>query len=182
MQDYGLPWVMSKRKPGQMLGTMWRMTHLTILCISNHQMPRFCDYHTNFFAFYWFSVIRGSAIAALPWMLDLWSSCQTVFVEMVFKMNIEFCCHLQWFTDTILFNVWWSLSLSFGFWQLFLLADNVLPWFVYVVITLEATTLDTPNKVVVLVTDAPAKHIQNNCAFWKSEKSPILQYFHTNCY
>jgi len=32
---------------------------------------------------------------------------------------------------------------------LFLLADNVLPWFLYVIITLETAALNTPNKVAV---------------------------------
>jgi len=50
-----------------------------------------------------------------------------------------------------------SLSLSFHFQPLFLLADDVLPCFMYVIITLETAALDTPNKVAVLVTDAPAK-------------------------
>ncbi len=44
---------------------------------------------------------------------------------------------------------------------LFLLADNVLPWFVYVIITLETAPLDTPNKVAILVIDAPAKCAQS---------------------
>ena len=106
-----------------------------------------------------FSVIRGLAIAALLWMLDLWSSCQTVFVEMVFKMNKKFCCHLCCSTSTIYtHNPRWFLSLSFGFWPLFLLADDVLPWFVYVVITLETAALDIHNKVAILVTVAPAQH------------------------
>jgi len=55
-------------------------------------------------------------------------------------------------------SVWQSLSLSFGFWPLFLLADDVFLWFVYAVIALETATLDTLNKVDVLFTDAPAKH------------------------
>jgi len=40
-----------------------------------------------------FSVIRDVAIAALPWMVDSWSSLQIVSVETVFKIDIEFCCH-----------------------------------------------------------------------------------------
>ena len=81
IQDYKLPWVMSKYKPGLMLGTTWRMTHLTILCISNRKMARFC--------------------LAVPWMLDLWSSHQTGFVESFVKMNIKFCYHLCWSTSMI---------------------------------------------------------------------------------
>jgi hypothetical protein len=36
--------------------------------------------------------------------------------------------------------------------------------------------------MTVLVTDAPAKCAPTICPLWKSEKSPILQYSHTNCY
>ena len=133
-----------------------------------------------------FSVIRGLAIAALPWILDLWSFCQTVFVETIFKMNNKFCCHLccstLWFLDPIVFNVRRCLSLCFSFQSLFLLADDVFPWFVYVVTTLENAALDTPNKVAILVICTPAKSTPTICPLWKSEKSPILQYVHTNCY
>ena len=119
-------------------------------------------------------------------MLDLLSSRQTVFVESVFKMNIKFCCYLcavlLWFIDTIFFNVWQSLSLSFCFWPLFLLADDVLPWCVYDFITLETAALDTPNKLAIFVTDVPAKHAPTILPLWKSETSPILRYSHTNCY
>jgi hypothetical protein len=67
------------------------------------------------------------------------------------------------FLDTILLNVRRSLSLSFGFQTLFLLADDVFPGFVYAIITLETDALDTPDKVTVLVTDAPAKCTQTIC-------------------
>ena len=131
------------------------------------------------------SVIRGLAIAALPWMLDLWRSHQTVFVETVFKMNIKFCCHLCCSTSMIYrhnpLQRTRSLSLSFGFQPLFLLADDVLPCFMYVIITLETAALGTPNKVAVLVTDAPAKCAPTIWPLWKSEKSTSLQYFHTYC-
>ena len=123
----------------------WTSDHITYFQASDGQV--LWSSHHLFHLLVQFSVNRGSAIAALPRILDLWSACQTVFVETVFKINIEFCCHLLWFIDTILFNVWWSLSLSFGFRQLFLLADHVLPWSVYVIITLETAALDTPNKV-----------------------------------
>jgi len=36
-------------------------------------------------------------------------------------------------------------------------------WFLYVIITLETTALDTPNKVAFLVTDAPAKGAPTIC-------------------
>ena len=63
-----------------------------------------------------------------------------------------------------------------------ILAEDVLPQIVYVIITLETATPDTPNKVVVLATDTPAKSTPTIDPLWKSEKPPILQYIHTNCY
>ena len=81
-----------------------------------------------------FSVVRGSTIAALPWMLVLWSYCHPVFVETASRWIIisavTFVVVLVWFIDTILYNVRQSISLSLGFWPLFLLGDDVLPWFV----------------------------------------------------
>ena len=71
--------------------------------------PGFMIITPSFSPFTIFSVIRGLTIASVPRMLDLQSSHQTVFVETVFKINIEFCCHL-WcncciFLDTVLFNI-----------------------------------------------------------------------------
>jgi hypothetical protein len=67
--------------------------------------------------------------------VGFWSSRRNVFCgNRVFKMNIEFCCHLccssLWFSE----NVRQPLSLSFGFWPLFLSADDVFPWLVYAII------------------------------------------------
>jgi hypothetical protein len=60
-------------------------------------------------------------------MLDLCSSCCTVFVGRAFLTSrwimssvVTYAALVLCFLDTILFNVWWSLSLSFGFWPLFL--------------------------------------------------------------
>jgi len=75
---------------------------------------------------------------------------------------------LLWFTDTISFNVRRSLSLSFCFQPPFLLVDDVLPWFVSVIIPLETAALDTPNKVAVLVTDAPPNFASTIWPLWKS--------------
>jgi hypothetical protein len=36
--------------------------------------------------------------------------------------------------------------------------------------------------VVVLIKDAAAKRAPTMCPLWKSDKSPILQYFHMSCY
>ena len=135
-----------------------------------------------------FSVIGGLAIIALLWMLDLWSS-WTVFVGTAFFTSrwisssaVTYAALVLCFLDTILFNVQWSLSLSFGFWPLFLQANDVFPWFVYAIITLETAALHTPNKVAILVTDAPAECTPTVCPLWKPDKPPILQYFHTDCY
>jgi hypothetical protein len=46
---------------------------------------------------------------------------------------------------------------------LFFLPHDVVPYFVNAVITLETAALDTPNKVDVLVTDAPAKCVPTVC-------------------
>jgi hypothetical protein len=83
------------------------------------------------------SIIRGLAIAAPSWVLDLWSSRRTVFSEnSVFKMNIQFfysvtcsAIFLRFF-ETIPLNVRRSLSVNVDFRPLFLLVDVVFPWFV----------------------------------------------------
>jgi len=74
------------------------------------------------------------------------------------------------------------LSLNFGFRPRFLLADDVFPWFVYVVITFETAALDTPNNVAVFITDAPTKHAPTICPLWNSGESSVLQNFHINRY
>ena len=100
-------------------------------------------------------------------------------LKMKLSSAVTFAAVLLWFVVTILFNIWQSLSLSFCFRPLFLLADDVLPWFVYDIITLETDALDAPNSDC-FITDAPAKHVPTICPLWRSEKSPILQYSH--CY
>ena len=72
----------------------------------------------------------------------------------VFKMNIKFCCHLCCSTSMIYrHNRLQFMAIPFIYFlvsrPLFLLADNVLPWFLYVIITLETAALNTPNKVAV---------------------------------
>ena len=84
-------------------------------------------------------------------------------------------------TDTIPFNVWRPLPMSFGIQPLLLLVDDVFPWFLYAVMTLKTAALHTANEVAVWF-DAPAKRAPKMCPLWKSEKTPILQYFHMNCY
>jgi len=118
-----------------MLGTTWRTTHLTILRISNHQTSSDCS-----------STVDVGSVKL---------SSDSFCANRVFKMNTEFCCHLccnssMNLLDMVFLNVRRSLSLSFGFRPLFLL-DDIFPWFVYVVITLETAALDTPNKVAILL-------------------------------
>jgi hypothetical protein len=95
ISDCRLPWVFSKRKLFLMQGKAWRTIRLTIpgarLQLSDVQV--LWSWHHRLDIWILLSVIRGLATAALPWMLDLWSSRLTVFVETV-KMNIQFCCHL----------------------------------------------------------------------------------------
>jgi len=113
-----------------------------------------------------FSVIWGLAIAVLPWMLDMWSSRRTGFARWILSSGVTFAAVVLSFLDTILFNVRRSLSVSFGFRPLVLVADDVFPWLVYAVITMETAAMDTPNKVAVLVIDAPAKRAPIICPFW----------------
>ena len=95
----------------------------------------------------------------------------------IWSSAVTFAAGLLWFTDTILFNVRRSLSLSFCFQPPFLLVDDVLPWFVSVVIPLETAALDTPNKVAILVTDATPNFASTIWPLWKFEKSPFCSTF-----
>ena len=104
------------------------------------------------------------------------------FFNRVLKMSIEFCCHLCCNSTVIFRHSPLQCTLSFGFRPLFFLADYVFHWSVYAVITLETAALDTPNKVAVLIIYAPAKRTPTISPLLKSDKSPILQCFHTNCY
>ena len=105
-------------------------------------------------------------------MLDLCSCRWTVFVAIgssrwILSCVVTFAAVVLWFLDIILLNEWWSLSLTFGFWPLFLLADDVYPWFAYVVKTFETGALGTPNTVAILVTDATAKRTPTIFPLWK---------------
>jgi hypothetical protein len=94
-------------------------------------------------------------------MLDLCCCHRTVFVERessrwLLSSAVTFAAVL-WFLGIILLNEWWSPSLSFGFWPLFLSANDVYPWFVYAIKTLETGVLGAPNTVAILVTDTTAE-------------------------
>jgi hypothetical protein len=118
------------------------------------------------------SVIRGLANAALPLVLDLWTSTSGIVCgNRVFKMNIQFCCPvtyaavIMWFFETILRKAGRSLSVNVDFRSLLLFADVVFPWFVYVNIALETVALDTPSNMAGFLTDAPAKRAPTVCSF-----------------
>ena len=67
-QDYRLPWAFSRRKPGLMLGTVWKTTfssdHITYIQASDIQ-ALWPSYH--FLLSVLFSIIKGLAIAVVPW-------------------------------------------------------------------------------------------------------------------
>jgi hypothetical protein len=69
---------------------------------------------------------------------------ETATSRWIMSSAVSFAAVVLWFLDTILFNVRLSLSLNICFQPLFRLADDIFPWFVYVVITLETAALDTP--------------------------------------
>jgi hypothetical protein len=83
-------------------------------------------------------------------MWDLWKLPPECFCgNRVYKMEIEFCCHLCCNSSMIFrHNRPPSLALFFVFRPLFLLADDVFPWFVCAVMTLETAAVGarTPNK------------------------------------
>jgi hypothetical protein len=96
-------------------------------------------------------VTRGSAIAALPWMLDLWSSRRTVFFFVKtgssrWIISSAYTCAsvVMSFFETVLLDVWRPLSLILDFRSLSLFTDVV---FMYADTTLETLALDTPNNV-----------------------------------
>ena len=74
--------------------------------------------------------------------LSLWKQSS----RRILSSAVSFAAAVLWLLDTILFSVLQSLSLSFGFRPPFFLADDVFPWIVYALITLETVALDTLNK------------------------------------
>jgi hypothetical protein len=130
--------------------------HITHTC-SSCVMSSFygCNHHLCIWAL--LSVIRGLAVAALLWILELWSSRETVFVETVssrwlFSFAGRCAAVVLWFFETSLLNEPQSLSVSVKFHPLFMFTDVVFPWFAYANITLETVTFDTPNNVAVFIT------------------------------
>jgi hypothetical protein len=125
------------------------------------------------------SVIRGLAFAALPWMLDLWSSHWTVSVEAgasrwIFSSAVTCAVVVLWFSkqSSSVYDGW-SLCVSVDFHLLFLFADVVFQWFIYADITV---TLDTPN-LAIFVTDTPVKHAPTICPVSKQTSLPFSDSF-----
>jgi hypothetical protein len=167
-----------------MWGAAWRTTHLTVsrarFQLSDVQVLLSWNHRLRISAL--LSLIRGLPIVALPWMLDLWSSRRTVFVEAGSRWIFSSAAVYLGFFETILFTVWRSLSVNVDFRPQFLFADVVFPWFVYSYITSETVAVNTPNYVAVLITDAPAKRAPMIGPLSKSDKSPIFIYFPTDCH
>jgi hypothetical protein len=124
---------------------------------------------------------------ALQWMLDLWSSYWTVFSETwsskwIFSSVVPCAAVVLW-----LFRNNPSQCTTISFCQCWIsrtvpLRWCCLSWFVSVDITLEIVALDTPHNKTVFVTDAPAKRIATIYRLFKSDKSTILRFFHTDCH
>ena len=67
-------------------------------------------------------------------------------VFQILSSSVTFAAVVLPFLDTVLFNVWWSLSLSFGFQPLLLLADDV---FSHVITTFGTAALDTSDEMAI---------------------------------
>jgi hypothetical protein len=104
----------------------------------------------------------------------------------VFRINIQFCCHLCRSICAIFRNnpsyVRRSLTVNVDFCPLDLIPNVVFPWFMYADVTLETVALDTPNNLAVFVTDVPANRVPTICPLSKSDKSSIFRFFHTDCH
>jgi hypothetical protein len=123
----------------------FQLSDIQVLC-SWHRCLRICAL---------LSVIKSLAIAVLPQMLHLWSSRwpfiwkQGLQDEYLVLLHFPCAAVVLRFFETTLLNVRRTFSVSVEFRPLFLFADIVFPWFVYVDITLETVALGTPNNVAV---------------------------------
>jgi hypothetical protein len=153
--------------------------HITYFWSSNVQV--LWSSHHLFCFLLFFSVIRGLTIAAVPWMIDLCNSRWIVFVEMVFKMNNEFCCHPCCCSSSVIIrhNPLQCTAIPFTyFWfRGTIPVADVFPWFVYAIITLETHPTMWQFWLQML---QPNMH--QHSVLWKSDKPPILQYIHMNYY
>jgi hypothetical protein len=160
------------------------MKRLTIVHLSNIRVQVLWSSHLLFRLLVLFSVVRGLATAALPWMLDLWNVVECFCRNRVFQMNIEFC---RCCSSCVIFrhNLLQRTAMCFTYFSFSAtipIADDVFTWFIYAIVTLETAALDNQNTLALSVTDAPAELASSICPLWKSYKSPTLQYFHANCY
>ena len=89
------------------------------------------------------------------------------------------------FLDTIRIVPRHPFSDSFLLRRQLLLLDVVHPSWWYANITLDTVALNTPQRLAVLVTDAPVRHAPTICPLLNSDKSPImlcgLQYLMYSC-
>jgi hypothetical protein len=83
--NYRLPWVFSTCKLFLMQGNSMKKTHLIIssMLFQLSDVQVLWSWHHHLCIWELLTVVRGLAVAALLWMLDLWSSYQTVFVEWI---------------------------------------------------------------------------------------------------
>jgi hypothetical protein len=134
------------------------------------------------------SLIIGLAIAALPWMPDLWSSRRRVLLRTESTRWIISSAllspMLQCFCDLSkqFFSMYENLFLSIMIFRLCPLHWCCSPMIYFADTTLGTVSFDTPNNVAISATDAPAKRIPNICPLSKSDRSPISRISHTNCH
>jgi hypothetical protein len=168
-------------------GTASRTTRLNIPCsFPVVWCPGFLAWHHCLRIWALLSVIRSLAAAALPWMLDLWSSCRTVFVDTgssrwIFSFYCNLCSSTSVIFKTIHLNVRRSHSVSVDFRPLFLFADVVYPWFVYADKTLETVALDTRNNVAGFITCSSQTRTNylSSCKM-RGAPHPIFRFFQTD--
>ncbi len=117
----------------------------------------------------------NGSIAALLWMLALWSSLWSVFVETgsswwICRLFVTFGCisFVLIGQSFLVFDGPYSLSV-FNHYSVLL----VLPCFAYAVIIIKTVVFKTQNNWAVKVTDASAKQALMIRCFWKSDKPPI---------
>ena len=106
--------------------------------------------------------------------------CGTPSSRWILSSVVTCAATVLWFLDTVVFNVWRSLAPSFGFRPLFLLADDF-PWFVYAVILWKPLLWVHLTKWLFWL-QATVKCAPTMCPLRKLDKTPILRYFHMNCY
>ena len=164
---------MSKHKPSLMLGTTWRMAHLTVLCISNHQVAGFCDHHTIFFTF---SVVFSNQGFQLQLYLGCWI-CEALVRLLLWKQSSRWISssggHLCCSTSMIYkHNPLQCTALIFGFLPL------SLSWWCLPMICSCHLNLGNCHSVYNwssdrFVMDTPAERAPTICPLWNSDSLPF---------